>query len=124
MSQTLTIATVFITLALVFYTIGVWAERIAKLLKPWHVVMFWLGLACDTTGTYAMERLGDGIDWRSPHTITGALAILLMLGHAIWATWTIRRGTEEAQKDFYKYSIFVWLFWLVPYVGGAVFGMI
>jgi uncharacterized repeat protein (TIGR03987 family) len=124
MSSQLAFATVFITLALVFYTVGVWAERISKLLKPWHVVMFWLGLACDTTGTYAMERLGESTNWLSFHAITGLLAILLMLGHAIWATWTIRRGTPEAQKSFYKYSVFVWLFWLIPYVGGAVFGMI
>ena len=124
MSSTLMFATVFITLALVFYTIGVWAERIAHFLKPWHVVMFWLGLACDTTGTYAMERLGNGVDWTSFHTITGMLAILLMLGHAIWATWTIQKGTETAQRDFYRYSIVVWAFWLVPYLGGAVFGML
>lgn len=124
MSTTLTVATIFITLALVFYTVGVWAERIAHFLKPWHVAMFWLGLVCDTTGTYAMGELTAETDWFSFHTITGVLAILLMLGHAIWATWTIRRGTEEAQRDFYKYSIFVWLFWLVPYIGGGVFGMI
>jgi uncharacterized repeat protein (TIGR03987 family) len=123
MSTTLLIANVFITLALVFYTVGVWAERIVRLLKPWHVVMFWLGLACDAVGTYAMERLEPGIDWLSVHTITGQLAIWLMFGHAIWATWTIRRGTPEAQRRFYKYSIFVWLFWLVPYIGGAVFGI-
>ena len=66
MSPTLIFATVFITLALVFYTVGVWAERIAHLLKPWHVVMFWLGLACDTTGTYAMERIGQGTNWFLP----------------------------------------------------------
>lgn len=124
MSSTLIVANIFITLALVFYTIGVWAERRARLLKPWHVWMFWLGLTCDTIGTYAMDLLEPGVDWLSVHTVTGMLAILLMLGHAIWATWTIRRGTEEAQRNFYRYSIFVWLFWLVPYVGGAVFGMI
>lgn len=124
MSSTLIVANIFITLALVFYTIGVWAERRARLLKPWHVWMFWLGLTCDTIGTYAMDLLEPGVNWLSVHTVTGMLAILLMLGHAIWATWTIRRGTEEAQRNFYRYSIFVWLFWLVPYVGGAVFGMI
>ena len=124
MSPTLIFATVFITLALVFYTVGVWAERIAHLLKPWHVVMFWLGLACDATGTYAMERIGQSTNWFSFHAVTGLLAILLMLGHASWATWTIWKGTEAAQRGFYRYSIFVWLFWLVPYIGGAVFGML
>ena len=32
-----------ITLALVFYTLGVWAERVARDLKRWHVVAFWTG---------------------------------------------------------------------------------
>ena len=124
MSTTLIVANVLITLALVFYTVGVWAERFAKLLKPWHVAMFWIGLFFDAAGTYAMDRLEPGVDWLSVHTITGQLAIWLMLGHAIWATWTIRRGTDDAQRTFYRYSIFVWLFWLVPYIGGALAGML
>ena len=40
-------AIVIITLALVFYTIGVWAERIRGSSKPWHAVMF--GLASRRT---------------------------------------------------------------------------
>ena len=44
-------AIVLITLALVFYTIGVWTERAQKLLKPWHAVFFGLGLAADASGT-------------------------------------------------------------------------
>ena len=46
-----------ITLALVFYTIGVWAERIARYLKPWHVTAFWTGFAFDVAGTLAMHFL-------------------------------------------------------------------
>ena len=48
-----------ITLALVFYTIGVWAERIARYLKPWHVTAFWTGFAFDVAGTLAMHFLAD-----------------------------------------------------------------
>jgi hypothetical protein len=32
-------STIIITLALVFYTIGVWSERIAGRLKWWHLCM-------------------------------------------------------------------------------------
>jgi hypothetical protein len=31
--------------ALIFYSVGVWSERIARYLKPWHVAAFWTGLA-------------------------------------------------------------------------------
>lgn len=41
-------AAIIITLALIFYSIGVWAERIAGRLKPWHLLFFWMGLLCDT----------------------------------------------------------------------------
>jgi len=34
-----------ITSALVFYTIGVWGERLQKRLKFWHLVFFFVGTA-------------------------------------------------------------------------------
>ncbi len=123
MSSTLGIATVLITLALVFYTIGVWAERLARYLKPWHLVFFWLGLACDTGGTYAMELISGRITWTSWHTITGMLAIALMAIHTVWATVVVVRNDDRARQVFHRYSLAVWIFWLVPYLGGMVAGM-
>ena len=41
-------AVIAINLALVLYSIGVWAERIQGRLKVWHTIFFWLGLVCDT----------------------------------------------------------------------------
>lgn len=49
-----------ITLALIFYSIGVWSERIARYLKPWHVIAFWTGFLFDVSGTLAMHRLAKG----------------------------------------------------------------
>ena len=48
------LSTILITLALVFYSLGVWAERIARLLKPWHVITFWTGFTFDVSGTALM----------------------------------------------------------------------
>ena len=59
-----------ITLALVFYSLGVWAERIARYLKPWHVVAFWTGFLFDLLGTWMMHRIAEGaFDITEPHTI-------------------------------------------------------
>lgn len=123
MSSLNVIATVLITLALIFYSVGVWSERIARYLKPWHVAMFWLGLLFDASGTYAMDLLKPGIDWTSTHTITGQLAIWLMFAHAVWATIVVRRGDEDTRTRFHRLSVIVWLVWLVPYIGGMFLGM-
>ncbi|MEG0454951.1 MAG: HsmA family protein, partial [Bacteroides sp.] len=48
-----------ITSALVFYTIGVWGERLQKKLKFWHLVFFLLGLLSDTVGTALMEHIAQ-----------------------------------------------------------------
>jgi len=117
------LATVLITLALIFYSVGVWSERIARYLKPWHVALFWLGLVFDASGTYAMDLLEPGIDWTSMHTITGQLAIWLMFAHAVWATIVVRRGDEATRTRFHRLSVIVWLVWLVPYIGGMFLGM-
>lgn len=77
-------AIVFITAALIFYTVGVWSEKKAGILKPWHLILFWFGLACDTTGTTLMTQLSGGSFQFNLHGVTGALAIMLMIFHAIW----------------------------------------
>jgi len=116
-------AIVLITLALVFYSMGVWAEHLRHDLLPWHVAAFWSGFFFDISGTTAMELMRPGFDWASVHTITGQIALWLMLGHAAWATWVVRRGEEGIRHRFHRYSLVVWLIWLVPYIGGMVLGM-
>ena len=118
------LSTVLITLALVFYSTGIWAERIARVLKPWHVVTFWTGFAFDVSGTLAMHRLAEGrFELLEPHTLTGQIALWLMLGHAIWATVVIRRNVKRMKVRFHRYSLVVWLIWLIPYFGGMFLAM-
>ena len=118
------ISTVLITLALIFYSLGVWAERIKRYLLPWHVGAFWIGFFFDVSGTFAMHKISEGpFDIFEPHTFTGQLAIWLMLIHAIWATATVQKGQEVLRKKFHKYSLVVWLIWLIPYIGGMYIGM-
>ena len=116
-------AVILITLALVAYSIGVWSERFSRYLKGWHVLAFWAGFLFDSSGTLAMDLLEPGIDWTSSHTITGQIALWLMLAHAIWATRVVRAGTESAKIRFHRFSLVVWTIWLVPYIGGMFLGM-
>ena len=57
------------------------------------------------------------------HGITGLLAIILMLLHALWATIVLIKNDEKAKTNFHKFSIIVWLIWLIPFISGAIFGM-
>lgn len=123
MSFELALASGVITLALVFYTAGVFAERRAGALKPRHLALFYLGLACDTMGTSVMANISAGAGANPFHAITGALALVLMLVHAGWATVALVRGSESARAQFHRLSIAVWLFWLVPYACGVLMGV-
>lgn len=124
MSPLFIISTVAISAALVFYMLGVFGERKHGTLTRTYVALFWIGLACDTTGTALMSSMarsaGDGM---GVHGVTGAVALVLMLVHALWATWTYVKGSEQAQKRFHTFSTVVWLIWLVPYLIGILMGV-
>lgn len=125
MSVELIVASVAITCALVLYTIGVFGERRSGTLSLRHVLLFWGGLVCDTTGTMIMSNMaqqsaagGFGI-----HAVTGVIAIGLMLVHATWATVTYVRKNKRGMQRFHTFSTFVWLAWLVPYIIGMLVGI-
>lgn len=122
-------AIILITAALISYTIGVWGEHRAGTLAWRHVVAFAIGLACDASGTYLMSLIaaqGNG----SRHLltqimmVTGSLALLLMLGHLIWALVVILRDRISERASFHRLSLVVWGFWLVPYFTGMAGSMV
>ena len=116
-------AIIIINLALLFYSIGVWSERIQGRLKVWHTVLFWFGLVCDTWGTGLMFEFVGGMSY-DIHGFSGVLAIVLMFIHAIWATFVLVRKDERMIANFHKFSIAVWFIWLIPYLSPMVFGML
>jgi uncharacterized repeat protein (TIGR03987 family) len=124
MSTYIILSASLITLALIFYSIGVWSERIVRYLKPWHIGAFWIGFAFDLSGTWMMHKISDKpFNIYDTHTFTGQIALWLMLIHAVWATFVVLKGSEKARKGFHRYSIIVWLIWLIPYIGGMYMGM-
>lgn len=130
MDLKLIIAIITITSALIFYTIGVFGERKAKILKKRHLILFWLGFLFDTIGTLTMSRIASSGDFsvnsaftQSLHGITGVLAIGLMLFHASWASWVLYKDDTERKMFFHKFSIFVWSVWLIPYFVGMFIGL-
>jgi uncharacterized repeat protein (TIGR03987 family) len=122
MSETMSVPFIVINLALLFYSIGVWSERISGKLKPWHLAFFWLGLVCDTWGTGLMFEMAGGMRF-DVHGLTGVLAIVLMLIHALWATVVLARKDEKAINNFHKFSVVVWFIWLIPYFSPMLFAL-
>ena len=116
-------AIIFISLALVFYSVGVWSEKVQGNLKKWHLITFWIGLVFDTLGTTLMSEIANDGFKLNFHGITGVIAIALMLFHAIWATKVLLKNDPAQKKSFHKFSILVWFIWLIPYISGMVFGM-
>ncbi len=121
-------AIILITLALVFYTIGVWAERAQKVLKPWHAAFFGLGLAADASGTYLMSLIAEGNRQAGVEqsilnqimAVSGVIALVLMAVHLAWAVVVLVRDRENEKHSFHRFSVVVWAIWLVPYVTGAL----
>lgn len=121
-------AIILITLALAFYTIGVWSERVQKVLKPWHAIFFGLGLAADATGTFLMNLIATanraaGIEQSAVNQlmgVTGVVAIVLMAVHLAWAIVVLVRNREAEKTSFHRFSVIVWGIWLVPYIVGAL----
>jgi hypothetical protein len=100
------IAIIVINLALLFYSIGVWSERIQGRLKAWHTAFFWLGLICDTWGTGLMFDYVGGMSY----DIHGFSGVLL-------------RKDEKMIANFHKFSLVVWVIWLIPYLSPMVLRM-
>ena len=115
-------ASIIMAAALLFYTIGVWGERIQGRLKWWHFAFFVLGLICDTWGTGLMFEYVGGMTF-DLHGITGVIAIALMAIHAGWAFIVLMRKDEKAIQNFHKFSVTVWLIWLFPYFSPMFFAM-
>lgn len=116
-------AIIFINMALVFYTIAVWGEKLQGNLKWWHLALFWAGLLFDTLGTASMGRLTAGSFKLNLHGISGAFAIVLMLFHTLWATHVLIKNNQKIKLKFHKFSISVWIIWLIPFISGAILGM-
>ena len=115
-------AIISMLLAVTAYTTGVFSERKSKTLKKNHIIIFWIGLIFDTSGTTAMGAISDGFTL-DIHGITGLGALILMLIHVIWATAVHVKGNETQKNSFHKYSLWVWLLWLVPFTSGLILNM-
>lgn len=107
---------IVLTAALVFYSIGVWSEHVRGKLRFWDLIFMLVALLCDAVGAGLMKNAAQQTQHlNETHTIVGVLAILLILGHTIWAMWVMVSRLPSARLLYNRVSIFIWCLWLVPY---------
>ncbi len=125
-------AIILITLALVAYTTGVLAERRSGTLHWWHAGAFAVGFVFDASGTAIMSLIArSGAESATAAggllsaimAATGALTLLLMFVHLVWAVVVLLRRRERELRVFHRLSLGVWALWLVPYITGMASAM-
>lgn len=75
-----------------------------------------------TAGTELMRRYAGGFTL-GLHSVTGIVALTVMMLHAIWATVVLGRHDDEALHSFHRISVGVWGIWLIPFFSGMFAGM-
>lgn len=118
------ISVISMFLALTFYTLGVWGERRRGVLVQKDVILFWVGFVFDTLGTTIMSQIAESsfLQWNL-HSVTGAVALILMAIHAFWATYVMIQKDHRMLTQFHRFSLFVWVLWLIPFFSGMALNM-
>lgn len=70
-----------------------------------------------------MSMIARGASANPVHAVTGALAIILMVVHAVWAAVVLMCQNREAMARFHRFSAEVWTIWLIPYFCGLLMGL-
>ena len=91
--------------------------------KPMRFLSSVFAVVAFCHGASAQVPTGGLKLWLKADAISGLVAILLMLVHATWATVVLLRRDEAWIVKFHRFSLFVWLVWLVPYFSPMVLGM-
>lgn len=106
----------FIFTAWILYWISVCSKFFVKEIKTWIVVLFGMALTNDIIGTWemAIRAVGNGFSW---HGIVGYILLFFLAVHFVLSLLArIKRGIWQIR--FYRYSLYVVIFWTVLLISG------
>lgn len=106
-----------IGVALLFYTVAIWTERMRGTLLKWMLIVFFLGFLSDLIGTSMMFFIAKEKFSFEVHSIAGYLALIIMFLHLIWAIMA-RLKIGKSEICFTKFSIYAWIVWMVAFFSG------
>ena len=123
MSPVLIAGTIIVNLALVFYTIGIFAEQRSRRVTSRVVFFLTAGVVFDLVATGCM-LMGSSRGPFTAHGLLGFSSLAAMLLETRLA-WRHRRrlGDAEVPTWLHRYSRLAYGWWVVAYVTGAVLVM-
>ena len=115
------IGSTIVTLALIFYSIGVFSERKGKVISKKVLFFLSVGLLFDASATACMI-IGST---NSPFTFHGfigytgltAMIIETVLAYRYKAKFGV---TKEVSKGLHTYTLFAYVLWVAVYITGSL----
>jgi uncharacterized repeat protein (TIGR03987 family) len=111
----------FITSALVLYTIAIFSERKMGYIHKWILAVFASGFTCDLIGTSIMSCQTES-HTVNVHMCCGLAALLIMLLHLSWAILAMICHGKTAHY-FHRCSLYAWGIWLIAFITGGAGSM-
>ena len=113
-------ATVVVTFALIFYSIGVITEQRKSAISTRVLLFLTAGVLFDIAST-ALMIVGSTNIPLTVHGVIGYSALLTMLVDAIliWRHW-IKNGSIKITRGLHLYTRIAYSWWVMAYIIGAV----
>jgi uncharacterized repeat protein (TIGR03987 family) len=123
MNDTLIKAVIVVTIALLFYSIGVISEQRKRMITKSIIVFLTAGIIFDISST-ALMIAGSG---KIPITVHGfigysALSVMLVDTILIWRFW-LKNKTSHVPIRLNLYTRFAYGWWVVAFIAGAIISM-
>lgn len=115
------IASLVVTLALIFYSIGFTKENKGKLITSRVLLFYTIGVSLDIIATIMMI-LGSSKGLLTVHGMIGYSSLLGMLTDTV-LLWrhNIRQGAgTEVNRKLYIYSRIAFTWWVIAYITGGM----
>jgi uncharacterized repeat protein (TIGR03987 family) len=120
MPKVILITLILYTFALLVFSTATWAGVKSKILKKWHLVLYWLGFIADFSATLSVGIAYGGFQ-QNFHSYLGAVALLAILTQNIAGTKFLIKGNQEQLASFpKKFGIPVWVLWVASFVAGLL----
>jgi uncharacterized repeat protein (TIGR03987 family) len=110
-------------LAFILYSIGVWTAFRKKGFGTLQVVTLWLGVVFDVAATVSMGSTVGGLDLSSTGWLHTVLALVVMLGMILAASFGTAAYVKKDEKLCFtcsRYNVIAWLLWFTVFVWGLL----
>ncbi len=118
----LMISVASITFSLLCYLSIFILNRKAGIFNGKQMIVLIVGISADILGTAMMYSLSTEVKF-DLHTISGYLALSLMLAMGLFASYALLKKNQTILKNFGHYYFPVLIIWILSYVTGVVVGL-